>query len=243
MLVILAVDNFLPTEQIETRLYPMTSHQADGRIFYFVPMSGGVMDSCMVEKDVLRGLSSGDEIIVERSALFDRCVSIKKISDDELKCKVGVFADELHRAIMFDQQRNIQAAHAIYSKLCDSYSQHNQKLDPCTESLRLNKRIHQAYDETMSLLSEYRRINGKYPIALEDISDQLTTAAREVAKGFVYCRKDKPSDRTGTCSDGSSSYADGEVAIVTGLYGASYFDIDGRTNLPQLKACRRRPIP
>jgi hypothetical protein len=74
---VLLLDLLLPTEKIETSgwFHGIFKDQ----FVYFVPLTGGGVDSCVIDKDrgSIRALKPKDIIIVERSAVLDRCVDIK----------------------------------------------------------------------------------------------------------------------------------------------------------------------
>ena len=75
--VVLLLDLLLPTEKIETSgaLHGIFKDQ----FVYFVPLTGGGVNSCFIDKDrgSIRALKLKDIIIVERSAVLGRCVDIK----------------------------------------------------------------------------------------------------------------------------------------------------------------------
>ncbi len=74
---LLLLDNIFPTQKIITEVYRITLNgKSGGEIFYNIPLTGGDDDSCQSTEEVIRKLPSGSHILVERSAIFNRCVRI-----------------------------------------------------------------------------------------------------------------------------------------------------------------------
>ncbi len=74
----LIVDTLLPPERIETAVHPMSYLHADSVIDYSIPLSGGEMGRCAIDEKRFLALAPGDAIIVERTALFSRCLGIRQ---------------------------------------------------------------------------------------------------------------------------------------------------------------------
>lgn len=227
IILIITIDYLLPTETIETSIDSMTPIKLVSQLVYGVPFGGGKQDSCWVKDDALRALQPKTEIIIETTAIFNRCVSIKPIPAEELECRKNFMETQYRQAIALERQLKMGDAYAIHSKLCNSYAPSNHEEDPCKASLRIENGIKSAYEHVMLALSKHQLRTGKYPSSLSEVLPELPQASREFAEEFVYCKKEHPSDRTGPCSNGSISYSDSEVSIwVSGLYGENYFDIE-----------------
>lgn len=219
----LALDGLLPTEEIDTTVNHLA--KPSDVLFFNIPRSGGDIGSCPIGKDSeAQALSPRAEIIVQKTAIFGRCVSVKPLPTEELECRRSQRAVEYRKAIELEQQRKLAEAHSIYSAVCNSYEPQSHEEDPCKASLRLYNRIQKAYSSVIAALSEYKSRTGKYPDSLIVVLPELPQAMREAAEGFTYCKKEHPSDRTGQCSDGGTSYADSEIAVGTGLY-KTYFSL------------------
>jgi hypothetical protein len=225
---ITAIDYFLPTETIETSIDSITPITPFSQLVYGIPLGGGKQDSCWVKNDALQALQPKTEIIIETTAIFNRCVSIKPIPAKELECRKDFMATQYRQAIALERQLKMRDAYSTYSKLCNSYAPSNQEENPCTASLRLQNGILKAYEHVMLALSKHQLQTGEYPASLSEVLPELPQTSREFAKDFLYCKKEHPSDRTGICSNGSTSYGGSEVSIGTGLSGGDYFDFEKR---------------
>ncbi len=78
----LIIDALLPPERIETAVHPMSYMHAESVVDYAIPLSGGDMGRCAIDEKTFLGLAPLDAIIVERTALFDRCLGIRRIVPD-----------------------------------------------------------------------------------------------------------------------------------------------------------------
>ena len=75
----LIVDALLPPERIETEVHPISYLHADSVVDYAIPLSGGDMGRCAIDENTFLDLAPLDAIIVERTALFSRCLGIRRI--------------------------------------------------------------------------------------------------------------------------------------------------------------------
>lgn len=74
---ILLLDNFLPTEKIQTEVHHSTvGGKSSGEIFYIVPLTGGVMESCAVKEEIVRKFPLNSDIFVEKTAILNRCIGV-----------------------------------------------------------------------------------------------------------------------------------------------------------------------
>ena len=82
VLAALIIDALLPPERIETAVHPMSYIHAESVVDYAIPSSGGDMGRCAIDEKTFLDLAPLDTIIVERTALFDRCLGIRRIVPD-----------------------------------------------------------------------------------------------------------------------------------------------------------------
>ncbi len=212
---VLAIDGLFPTEEIDTTVNHL-SKQGDV-VFFNVPLSGGELGSFPIGKDaVLQALSPRAEVIVQKSAVLGRCVSIKPLPTEELECRRDQRAAQYQRALELEQQWKLAAAESMYSEICNSYEPKNHEENPCAASLRLHHRLEKTFSAVMHALSEYESRTGKYPDSLSTVVPDLPEGMRKVAAGFTYCKKENRSDRTAQCSDGGISFADSEITVGMG---------------------------
>ena len=115
-------------------------------------------------------------------------------------------------AARLELEGKLQAARSQYKDV-DLYSCSEADLSLAAESnaIRLANVITTAYDDTQSALEAYKAANGRYPDSLAEISVAIPERSRLAFAGFEY-----------------SKNSDGEVAIVTGLYGVHTFNLSGR---------------
>ena len=86
-LCILLIDTFLLKEEIDTTVARI---EKGGRQLVFnIPESGGEEYSCSVGKDESQALTSGAEVLVERTLLRGLCVSVKPIHCERVVCSSG----------------------------------------------------------------------------------------------------------------------------------------------------------
>ena len=78
----LMVDTLLPPERIETEVHPISYLHADSVVAYAIPLSGGDMGRCATDEKTFLDLAPLDAIVVERSALFGRCLGIQRVVAD-----------------------------------------------------------------------------------------------------------------------------------------------------------------
>jgi hypothetical protein len=75
----LTFDFILPSSDVQTNVHTISGDGKRSRqVSYVVPGTGGGLDSCDVPIALADSLQSGSIIIVEQSAVFDRCVKIKR---------------------------------------------------------------------------------------------------------------------------------------------------------------------
>jgi len=80
----LLVDRLLPREEMDTHVHQL--NQPTGPLVYGVPLSGGELDTCALDTDELSALWPHAEIVVERTLLLGRCVSVKPIRCVGMMC-------------------------------------------------------------------------------------------------------------------------------------------------------------
>ena len=78
----LIVDSLLPPERIETAVHPISYLHADSVVAYAIPLSGGDIGRCAIDEKTFLELAPLDSIVVKRSALFGRCLGIRRIVAD-----------------------------------------------------------------------------------------------------------------------------------------------------------------
>lgn len=86
-LCILVIDTFLLREEIDTTVARV--EKGGRQLVYNIPESGGDEGSCSVGEDKSQVLTSGAEVIVERTLLRGRCVSVKPIHCEGVVCSSG----------------------------------------------------------------------------------------------------------------------------------------------------------
>lgn len=155
------------------------------------------------------------------------------------ECQKEQSAKMYQHAVALEVEKNLGSAASIFSGLCEGGNWPPVPLEsPCEAAARLTLRVSDVYKQTISALSEYKNKTGFYPISIDEVLDQLPLHAREVAAHFRYCKKAHPTDRTGLCSDGATSYHDSEIEIGTGLYGSIAFTLQGPTRSTH-RACEK----
>ncbi|WP_412480935.1 hypothetical protein [Azonexus sp. IMCC34839] len=80
VLTALIVDTLLPPERIETAVHPMTYRHGSAIVDYVIPLSGGDMGRCATDDKTFLDLAPLDAIIVERTALFSRCLGVRPMA-------------------------------------------------------------------------------------------------------------------------------------------------------------------
>jgi hypothetical protein len=105
-----------------------------------------------------------------------------------------------------------QAARMKYKQV-DNFSCENTEVraQAFDNAVRLQRQIESAYADTMAALNRFREMTGRYPATLEEIKDDIPIPSRAAFAGFKYVRR-----------------GDADADIVTGLYGAAQFDLNGR---------------
>ena len=70
-LVLLFFDRFLPTSKIETTVYSVD--KSSQTIIYNVPLTGGGIDTCPTDEEVIETLRHNSPVVVETTAIFRKC--------------------------------------------------------------------------------------------------------------------------------------------------------------------------
>lgn len=227
---LLLADWGLPTQRFEIRVDAQTFDRSSGQLLYSLPGSGGDVGTCSIADAALPMLQPEAEIYFKRSAIFGRCVGIRPIPAVELECRKRLMEEHYRKAIEFERLGAMGEAYSTYSRLCSFYTPSNQQEDPCKASLRLHNGIQKVYEQAVKGLSQYQKRTGKSPASLTELLSELPPSSRQIAKGFVYCKKEHSGDCTGTCSDGGIYYGDLEGSLDSGLSTRGYYDREGRPN-------------
>ncbi len=84
---LLALEGMLPTDEMDTRVHHFL--KSANSLVYVVPDSGGELGTCPIEDNKLWALQPGTEIVVEKTLILGRCVSIKPIRCVGHMCSSG----------------------------------------------------------------------------------------------------------------------------------------------------------
>ncbi len=86
-LCLLALEGMLLTEEMDAHVHHFV--KSANSLAYIVPESGGEIDTCPIEDDKLWALQQGAEIVVKKTLILGRCVSIKPIRCVGYMCSSG----------------------------------------------------------------------------------------------------------------------------------------------------------
>lgn len=74
---VLLLDRLLPRQEMDAYVHQLT--QSTEPLVYSVPLSGGELDTCSLDASELSALWPHAEIVVEKTLLLGRCVSVEPI--------------------------------------------------------------------------------------------------------------------------------------------------------------------
>jgi hypothetical protein len=119
-------------------------------------------------------------------------------------------AETIRLAADWENQGQVQKAYRAYSAVCEgSFRINRGDLPPhaLDRLLALHRTIIAAHDDTLRALNSYRERVGRYPGSLAEVQAAIPVESLAAFRGFEYESKD-----------------DGDLSIVTGLYGPGISD-------------------
>jgi hypothetical protein len=138
------------------------------------------------------------------------------------------------QGLNYEKSKNFQSAYEIYSYLCDADVYHPPPGNepPCKAHARLSDRFDESRKEVFAALSAYRHTHNAYPPDVKAILDRVSPANREMARTFEFCARVDPSKDAATCSDGSISFINHELSVVTRHSRGQSFDLNPKPMRP-----------
>lgn len=108
ILAVIILDSTLPTNKMETRVSSIDT--SNGRLTYVIPLTAGDVDKCSADKNVMAALSRNSQVVIEKTALFERC----NASLPSWPVDVDKFVQRAVRRTSADNYANIEALRIDY---------------------------------------------------------------------------------------------------------------------------------